>query len=426
MRMYWNGVRRLAACVLTGSAVALTASPAAADIELAHQLGEERNEALRKLADRFNEQNPKGPKVVISDRYWRDANPPHMSIVAEQDEDMFLSSRKRVMPIWKLMQDAKVKLDTLAPPRMLVPSALDSRNRLVGLPIGLATPVVFFNKGELVKVGVNPDAPPQTWLEWQGVLGKLYQGGSQCPFAVSQPVSTLIENTSAWHNQALVKAGKAEEFVGNGLVQVKHVAFMATWYKARYMVYHGRGGEAEKHFASGECAVMVAPSSSYQPISKQARFDVGVSAFPYHDGTYGTPQNTLADGPALWVSAGKTPTEYRTIARFIAFMLTPESQVEWMVGSGYLPLNRAGLLVMESRLLKDDLLGQRVAVAQLTNRPVTTASAASSFTHRNGVRRILAEEMEAVFADKKPSKQALDDAVLRIKRGESGCCGVLH
>ncbi|MEC5397231.1 extracellular solute-binding protein [Uliginosibacterium sp. H1] len=424
--MYWKGACRLAACLLAGGSMMLAASPAAADIELAHQLGEERSEALRKLADRFNEQNPKGPKIVISDRYWRDADPPHMSIVAELDEDMFLASSKRVVPIWKLMQDAKVKLDTLTPPRMLVPSALDSRGRLVGLPVGLATPVVFFNKAELTRVGVNPDAPPATWLDWQGVLGKLYQAGSQCPFAVSQPVSALIENTSAWHNQPLVKAGKAEEFVGNGLVQVKHVAFMATWYKARYMVYHGRGSEAEKHFADGACAVMVAPSSSFLPLSKQAKFELGVAPFPYHDGTYGTPQNTLADGPALWVAAGKTPAEYRTIARFIAFMLTPESQVEWMVGSGYLPLNRAGLLVMESRLLKDDLVAQRMAVSQLTNKPVTTASAASSFTHRNGVRRILGEEMESVFADKKPSKQALDEAVMRIKRGEGGCCGVLH
>jgi sn-glycerol 3-phosphate transport system substrate-binding protein len=42
------------------------------------------------------------------------------------------------------------------------------------------------------------------------------------------------------------------------------------------------------------------------------------------------------------------------VARFVDFWLT-ESQVEWQRNAGYLPLNRAGLLASESRLLAADL-----------------------------------------------------------------------
>jgi sn-glycerol 3-phosphate transport system substrate-binding protein len=143
-----------------------------------------------------------------------------------------------------------------------------------------------------------------------------------------------------------------------------------------------------------------------------------VSSYPYHDDAYGAPQNTWADGPALWVAAGRSALEYKLAAAFIRFWLAPQNQVDWQVNAGYLPLSAAGLLTTQSStLLKDELLAQRIAIAQLTFKPVSGFSAASAYGHRAGVRRVLAEEMEAVFADKKPSKQGLDDAVLRIRSG---------
>ena len=52
-----------------------------------------------------------------------------------------------------------------------------------------------------------------------------------------------------------------------------------------------------------------------------AKFDVGMASLPYHDDIPGAPQNTLADGPALWVAAGKKPEEYKVIAKFVSFLL---------------------------------------------------------------------------------------------------------
>ncbi len=93
------------------------------------------------------------------------------------------------------------------------------------------------------------------------------------------------------------------------------------------------------------------------------------------------------------------------------------------LSAGYLPLSRAGVLVAtESSLLKDDLVATRQALSQLSNKPATAGTTASAFMHRLGVRRILAEEIEQVFDDKKPPKQGLDDAAQRIRSAEDGCC----
>ena len=391
-------------------------------IELTHGLGADKGEQLQKLVDRFNAANP-GSTITVSERNWSVGAQPVLSIVNEADEENFLTGPVRFKPLWQVMRDSKEPLATLQPNKVMVPASLDDKRRLQALPVALSTPVMFYNRKALEAAGVAETDVPKTWNGWQDVLGKLYAAGEACPLTVSQPVSSLLENTSAWNNQAFVTGGKSEQIAVNGLIQVKHLAKMSSWYKARYLHYFGRSTEGESRFANGECAVLLAPSGAWPSLQRGSNFPVGVSAFPYHDDAYGAPQNTWADGPALWVAAGRSAAEYKLAARFIRFWLSAESQVEWQVNAGYLPLSPAGLLATTtSKLLRDELAAQRVAIAQLTFKPATANSYASAFGHRRGVRRVLAEEMEAVFADQKPPKQGLDDAVQRIRSGEQGCC----
>ena len=69
----------------------------------------------------------------------------------------------------------------------------------------------------------------------------------------------------------------------------------------------------------------------------------------------------------------------------------------------------------ESRLLAADLNNIHIAVKQLTNKPVTAISRPSRYPQRAAVRRIIDEELESVWEDRKPSKLALDTAVSRSR-----------
>lgn len=416
---------------LSGLFVSLSlgaAGPVAASlqVELVHQLGADKGEQLKRLVDKFNAQSKDG-QIVVSERSWSEGGTPALTIVSETDEERFLSGKPRYRPLWQVMQGAGQPLKTLPVPKMMVPGPVDGANRLVALPVALSSPVAYFNKELLARNGMDPNDPPKTWRGWLEQLGKLAQAGNRCPMTVSEPVSTLLENASVWNGQAFTVGGKNEQLAANGLVQVKHIAMMTTWYKSGYLRYFGRGSEADQRFASGECAVLVGPSGAYPSLVREARFEVGVGPYPYHDDAYGAPRHTWADGPAMWVGANRSPAEYRLISRFVRFWLMPANQIDWQVNAGYLPLNSSGLIAVQgSELLKNELAAQRYAVAALTNKPVTGASAATSFSHRLGVRRVLAEEIESVFADKKPAKQGLDDAVQRIRAGEDGCCRALR
>lgn len=406
-----------AAPAKAAKAKAAAAPSGPVSIEIVQHLPAARAEALKALVARFNAQSPEA-QIVLVERDWRGATPPHLLILDGDDEESFLAGKPRFKPLYAMMKDAGVPLQTLRPPAMMTRTPVDAKGQLLALPVGLATPVLFVNRESFRRAGLNPDTTPiGTWFDLQQALGRLADTGHKCPYTVAEPGRVMVENLSAWHNEPVAaergKGAQAPSF--NGMFQVKHVAMMASWHRASYLQIFDRA-DAERRFAAGECAVIAAPSASWTDY-RRAGADVGVVRLPYYDDFPGAPQNTIADGPALWASAGKSAAEYKVAARFVSFWLQPENQVAWQRETGYLPLNRAGLLASQSDLLGADLENVRVAVSQLTNKPTTTASSAQPVIQREKVRRILDEELAAVWADRKPAKEALDTAVARASSG---------
>ncbi len=403
------------ACAAVGSPWAVAQAAAQQQIELFHRLPDAKAAALKDLVERFNAQS-KDVQVVLSAADWRTAAP-HMLILEGDDEDAFVAGKPRFKPLHALMKESGTALQTLRPPAMMTRTPVDSKGQLLALPVGLSTPVLFLNRDALRRAGMNPDTTRiNTWFELQETLGRLADTGHTCPYTVSEPGRVMVENLSAWHNEPVSRLqGKVSVPSFNGIFQVKHVAMMASWTRARYLHVFPQQAEAEQRFASGECAVIAAPSASWADFRRAGKVDVAVSRLPYYEDFPGAPQNTVADGPALWAAAGKKPLEYKAVARFVSFWLQADNQVAWQRETGYLPLNRAGLLASRSELLGDDLENVRVAVDQLGNKPATAQSSAQPVVERQSVRRILDEELAGVWADEKAAKEALDNAVMRAQ-----------
>lgn len=405
----------LVSCAALASPWAVAQATAQQKIELFHRLPDAKAAALKGLVERFNAQS-KDVQVVLSSADWRTGSP-HMLILEGDDEDDFVAGKPRFKPLHALMKESGASLQTLRPPAMMTRTPVDAKGNLLALPVGLSTPVLFLNRDALRRAGVNPDTTRiNTWFELQETLGRLADTGHTCPYTVSEPGRVMVENLSAWHNEPVARQqGKETVPSFNGMFQVKHVAMMASWTRARYLHVFPQQAEAEQRFASGDCAVIAAPSASWADFRRAGKVDVAVSRLPYYEDFPGAPQNTVADGPALWAAAGKKPAEYKAVARFVGFWLQPDNQVAWQRETGYLPLNRAGLLASRSELLGEDLENVRVAVEQLSNKPTTPQSAAQPVVERQKVRRILDEELAGVWADEKAAKEALDNAVMRAQ-----------
>ena len=375
-------------------------------LELSHRLDEVRAERLLPLIDSFNKEN-KDVQVTLVRRGEGDA-PKQLNLVTREEYSRFVANKSKFKPLHEVMREAKEKFDASKLSPELRDGLTDAKGQLFALPVAFSTPVLYVNKALFRKAGLDPENPPKTWFEAQEAAGKLADAGSDCPFTTSWPVQVFIDNVSAW-NGAEVSDAKGK-LAFNGLAQVKHIAMMATWYKSKYFSYFGPKDEADNRFAKGECGMLTSSSSLFASFNENKSLDVGVAPLPYHDDVYGAPKNTLADGSSLWLASGMKPAEIKGAAKFVNYVLGPEVQIGLTLAGGYLPMTPVARAAASTKLLGADLGGLKIAYAQLQGKGVSPKVRVAQIEQ---VRQIVEEELETVWADKKPAKEALDSAVER-------------
>jgi sn-glycerol 3-phosphate transport system substrate-binding protein len=377
------------------------------EIDLSHQLDEERAERLEKLVERFNAQQ-KEYQVRLVRRVQGDA-PKDLNLVTREEQARFVAAKANFKPLHQVMKEANLPLDG----GKLAPELRVGLSDAPGKPLCAA--------GRAVHPGaVHPTRPPSarpasTRTSRQRPGLKRSRRPTNCstpaapaPTTTSWPAWVHIDNLSSWNGVEVADAKGKLNF--NGLVQVKHTAMLTTWAKARFFIYFGRRDEADNRFAAGECGMLTTSSSFYGTLHEKGKLDTGVSALPYHDDVPGTPQQTLAGGASLWVGAGQKPAEYKGVAQFVNFLMEPDLQVELSAAAGFLPMTSAARAAAGSKLLKADVAGLNVAYKQLQG-PGALRTLRVSEIER--VRIIAEEELEAAWAGKTPAKQALDVAVQR-------------
>jgi len=382
------------------------AAPAAAvEFELAHNLGPSGEESLQAVVDRFNKESNSSLKLI---RLEKGSKPAGLNLLSRYDMSEVLSQQKQFVPLHEMMSKAGQPMKDADFSGDIKANVVDAKGRLVALPVLYSTPVLFYNKNAFRKAKLDPEQPPKTWFEMQGMLDKLQEAGYSCPYTTSWPVWVHVDNVSAISGvPAMSDKG---QLTFNGLPQVKHIAMMATWTKAGYFRLFGRRNEASAKFNDGECAMISTDSREASDFREAKGVELGVTQLPYHDDVYGGRQPSLANGVSLWVGAGRSPAEYKQAAKFVSFLLSPEMQVEMVRIYGGLPLTAAARAASSSKLLQDSDKTLQVAYASLKG---TSSKSAARVSDVDPVRIITNEELEAVWTDKKPAKAALDTSVSR-------------
>ncbi|GHT96011.1 sn-glycerol-3-phosphate ABC transporter substrate-binding protein [Betaproteobacteria bacterium] len=385
--------------------------PESNDIEFAHQLSAGDAGRLAVLVERFNSQQAEGDlHIRLTHAEAGRKKPALLNLVTSGAMANFLANKSAFKPVYQVLKENGESLASGELSADLL--AGEKRDRLNALPVAFSTPVLFYNKRLFRQAGLDPDAPPKTWHEMQEIAGALMDHGIGCPYTSSWPTWVHIDNMSAVSG-ALVADNKGK-LSFNGLPQVKHIAMLSSWHKARYFQTFGRGNEADSHFYSGECAMLTSDAWANSTLRDAPGVELGVAPLPYHDDIYGArPGHTLAAGAALWVGAGYKAKDYQVAARFIRFLLAPDVQIALARTGGFLPLTETARNAIRSKLLKDEEQALDVAYASLQGRGAEQTLRVSTL---DPVRIIVDEELEQVWANKKPAKAALDTAV---KRGNS-------
>jgi sn-glycerol 3-phosphate transport system substrate-binding protein len=425
---------------LLGAAVAVAftcgasaAAQAQTEIQWWHAMGGQLGEALNALAEGFNKSQTDYKIVpVYKGTYtetmtaaiaaFRARQQPHIVQVFEVGTATMMAAKGAVYPVYQLMADAGEPFD----PNAYLPAVYGyystTDGKLLSMPFNSSTPVLYYNKDAFKKAGLTGDKPPKTWDEVEQYSKKLLGSGYQCGFTSQWQTWVQIENFGAWHNDPF--ATGANGFSGtdikltiNDPLRLRHVENLAKWQKEKVFVYAGREGKPNPKFTTGECPMIMASAGSaggFAQAMKETPF--GIAMLPYYADVSGAPQNSIIGGATLWVLSGKPKPEYKGVAKFFAYLSSPEVQSKWHMETGYVPITKAAYAHTRAQGFYDKFPGRDVAVEQLNFKPPTENSKGLRIGNFVQIRDVMDEELEAVWAGQKTAKQALDTAVERGNR----------
>jgi len=419
----------LGAALFAAGILGAPAAQAQIEIQWWHSMGGTLGEKLNALATKFNASQKEYKVVpVFKGSYpesmtaaiaaFRAGNAPHLLQVFEVGTATMMAAKGAVVPVSKVMADAKEPFD----PKAYLPAVAgyytDSKGNMLSFPFNSSTVVLYINRDAFKKAGLNPDQVPKTWKEMNAAVLQLKVRGQDCVYTSGWPSWMHIENLSAWHNVPIGTkengmAGTDTVFTINSPLHVRHLTMLGDMAKKGLFTYAGRTNQAEAKFASGECAMLTSSTGAQGNFRANAKFDWSVNFIPYHDDVKGAPQNSIIGGASVWVMTGKKAQDYKGVAKFFTFLSRPEIQMEWHTGTGYVPITMAAYDMTRKSGFYDKNPGADVAVKQLTNKPPTANSKGLRFGNFVQGREVIEEEMEGVFTGKKDAKTALDDAVSR-------------
>jgi sn-glycerol 3-phosphate transport system substrate-binding protein len=425
-------MKKLAAVLAASMVQCALFAPAAhaqTEIQFWHSMGGALGEAVNDLAGKFNATQKEYKIVpVFKGTYpvsmtaaiaaFRAGNAPHILQVFEVGTATMMAAKGAVVPVAKLMADAKEPFDPNAYLPTVAGYYTDPKGNMLSFPFNSSTVMFYINKDAFKKAGLDPNKAPRTWQEVLTAAEKLKASGQQCTYTTSWPSWMHVENFSAWHDVPIGTkqngmAGTDAQFTINSALHVRHVGMLADMSKKGLFTYAGRTNQGDAKFSSGECAMFSGSAGAQAGIKKAAKFDWSINFIPYHDDVKGAPQNSIIGGASLWVMGGKKPAEYRGVAKFFAFLSRAEVQRDWHVATGYVPITLASYELTRQSGFYDKNPGADMPVKQLTNKAPTANSKGLRFGNFVQGREVIEEELEAAFSGRKDAKTAMDDAVKR-------------
>jgi len=392
----------------------MACSVLAQDISLRHDLDGKALDTLASLVVRFNDELKGKGRVVLQDSRGLENRHelPHLALLDPDDSVEFFGTRPRFRPLHEVMREAGQKFDAGQFYPQVADAVDDASGRIQALPLALSLPVLFTNRAALRAAGLDPDQPVKTWWELQKVAGEIHDHGGKCPLTTTRFAWVHSENVSMQAGEAVVgRVGKADRVLINAMVNVKHLALLASWQKSRYFHYSGPGRDGNRRFLSSECAMLTGESSLWAE-ARRAGIEVGVSALPYYDDVYAAkPADVLPDGAGLWVLSGHKKDEYKLVARFTTFLLRPEVQKEWVHATSYLPMTPGAVTALRDSDVPRNLLDAAQKRLSVSRKGSTRAKHGPI---RDRLHEFLGEEVAFVWNTNRAAKEALDNTVRRV------------
>ena len=280
--------------------------------------------------------------------------------------------------------------------------------KLLTLPFNKSVPVYYYNVPMFQKAGFAEF--PKTWPEFRiaanrltrrDAAGKVETWGAAGGTDIWVFGSMLFQRGSRFLEQ---EDGRP---LFNGQEGVEALQFQVDMVLKDRAQNTDVGRTPMDDFQVGRMATLTGSSTWRAPVVDKETFPVGMAPVP----TWDKPA-AIVYGTNIGMFRRATPEQKAAAWKFIKWFTSPEQQVEWSLGTWYVPIHRRSLEDprMVERLAKTP--GLAAAYAQMD---------CAVFEPRGlkwlAGRKALVEELEQAMLGAKTPKQALDDAAARYQAG---------
>jgi sn-glycerol 3-phosphate transport system substrate-binding protein len=410
-----------------------------------HSMNRANEETLQRLADRFNSsQNDVRVSLVNQTTYVDTLNKFRAGLSTGdlpdlvQIEDTGLQQMidtQAVLPAQSCVDADKYNLsDHLK----RVVDYYSVKGKLYPMPFNVSNPVFYYNKKAFQTAGLDPSNPPKTLDEVKSAAQKLKDSGT-----VAQ--AGLGLKLDAWFlEQWLALGGKTYVNNGNGRKsRASSVTFDNATGKEIFtfmndMVSQGlaRTNPADGSSAfdnllgigNGNFGMTIDTSAALGTIQQvlaggeYPNVELGVAPMPGPKGKGGV----LVGGAANYIVNKSSPEKQAAAWQFAKFLNEPESQADWAVGTGYIPIRQAAANLPQVQQRWAEIAGFKVAYDQLVGGVANTATAGPVIGDYQGVRDAVLDSEQQMFGGMSPSsalKQAKQDANAKIEEYNSRVSG---
>ncbi|KRL98759.1 ABC transporter substrate-binding protein [Liquorilactobacillus satsumensis] len=208
--------------------------------------------------------------------------------------------------------------------------AKDSKNKLVGLPYSLSTPILYYNKTMLAKYGIDASSL-STWEGVSAAAKKIKAASGNYGLYIQEPADTWAQQALQLSNGAQIKKnGKA---VFASAAGVKAYQFYQDMVVKDKTALHTPWAQGIDDFVNGKVAIAYTTVAQASHIKKSANFDVEAITSPHFAGHKAT---VPVGGSMLAITAQKTEQQ-KAAWTFEKYLYQNSSLVTWSKGTGYLP-----------------------------------------------------------------------------------------
>ncbi len=291
-------------------------------------------------------------------------------------------------------------------------------NKVNSIPFNSSSPVLYINTDMLVKAGYDKDWTPKTFSDVITSLERAQAAGlSDAKYTDAIHAwffeELVAEQGGYMYNNGNGRDGRATEALLGGEEGLKVANFYKELSDKNLLAWTGKvedWGGSDNIFTNEKAMYHITSTGDINVISEGAegKFNLNVGMLPIANNS--ERNGTVIGGGSIWLTKGHSQEEMEGARDFILYMTNTENMVSWHKLSGYYPVRKSSVELLENEGWFDSNSLQTVAFKQLldtvANKATAGALGGTVYDHRTYI-----EEALVKIINGQSVEVAMDEAI---------------